>query len=246
MGSASGKLERMRPLQRRRAALALVGLLAMAAVAVAVAAILMSRAPVAATSPASATSYRGTPLGWEAPDFELTDQDGSRVRLSEFYGQIVVLAFLDSRCDETCPLTAFELRLTSLDLSDAKEPVVFLGVNINRDFNSAKDVAAFTATYLLGEIPTWRFLTGAHEDLSQVWEAYKIEVIDQPDEDDYEHTPGIFIIDQDGVLRWYVSTPLIEGVGANQWDGPGLHEVLSSRIRELMRTSPAQRGSLSG
>lgn len=233
MGNAIRELHGPRPSWRRGAVLTLLSLVALVAVAGLAAAIAIWRAPVAATSAGSANSYGGTPLGWPAQDFELTDQNGARVRLSDFRGSVVVLAFLDSRCDETCPLTAFELRLANLALNEAADPVVFLGVNVNRDFNSVADVGVFTSTYLLEEIPTWRFLTGEFPELSAVWEAYSVEVIDQPDEEDYEHTPGVFIIDRDGELRWYVSTPLLGGLGAEQWDGPRLHEILISRVREL-------------
>jgi protein SCO1/2 len=192
------------------------------------------RAQSSAASPPAGTAYSGTALGWQAPDFELTDQNGVRVGLADFRGSVVVLAFLDSRCDETCPLTAFEIRLTNISPGDPGGRVIFLGVNVNRDFNSTEDIAKFTNTYLLNEIPTWRFLTGEVPDLSAVWDSYSVEVIDQPEEEDYEHTPGIFIIDPEGVLRWYVSTPLLDGLGADQWQGPMLHEILVSRIRELM------------
>lgn len=236
MGSAA--FDSPRPSKRRRLLLALFGLIAIAVVAATASLIALSRVPASAASKDAAlrnspAPYAGTALGWPAPDFELTDHNGTGVRLSAFRGRVVVLAFLDSRCDETCPLTAFELRLASLAVNDSADPVVFLGVNVNRDFNSVADVDEFTGTYLLQEIPTWRFLTGDFEKLSRVWSAYSVEVIDQPHEEDYEHTPGVFIIDQDGVLRWYVSTPLLAGIGAEQWDGSRLHEILVARIRKL-------------
>ncbi len=44
--------------------------------------------------------------GNAAPDFKLTDQFGHSVTLSSLRGREVVLAFIDSRCKDICPLTA--------------------------------------------------------------------------------------------------------------------------------------------
>jgi cytochrome oxidase Cu insertion factor (SCO1/SenC/PrrC family) len=54
--------------------------------------------------------YEGTELTGEAPDFQLTDQNGSLVSLSDFRGEVVVLTFMDSKCTDTCPLTAADFR----------------------------------------------------------------------------------------------------------------------------------------
>jgi cytochrome oxidase Cu insertion factor (SCO1/SenC/PrrC family) len=124
----------------------------------------------------SSTVYQGTKLEGPAPDFRLVDHQGAHVALSDFRGKVVVLAFMDSRCDETCPLTAYELRTAYNSLGNNQEDVVFLGANVNKNFNKPEDAAAFTVQHRLGEIPTWHFLSGDPEELEPVWEAYSIEV----------------------------------------------------------------------
>jgi protein SCO1/2 len=180
--------------------------------------------------------YEGTKLEGPAPGFRLVDQKGTSVALSDFRGQVVVLTFMDTRCDETCPLTAFELRNAYQSLGNAGKEVVFLGVNVNRNFNKPEDAAAFTSQERLEEIPTWHFLTGTPEQLERVWAAYSIQVIPpkEPDEEDFDHTPGVFIIDQNGNKRWYISTPLLEEGLVSPWTGPRLGEILAMRIRELL------------
>ena len=184
----------------------------------------------------SSIVYQGTKLEGPAPDFQLMDHRGKSVALSDSHGKVVVLAFMDSRCDETCPLTAFELRTAYQLLGDGAEQVVFLGVNVNRNFNRPEDAAAFTAQHRLEEITTWHFLTGDPEELEPVWVAYFIEVRppEGPDEEDFEHTPGVYIIDRDGNLRWYVSTPLLQEGLIAEWTGPRLGEILARRVKELL------------
>lgn len=181
--------------------------------------------------------YQGTELAEPAPDFRLVDQNGAPVALSGFRGKVVVLAFFDSRCDETCPLTAAELRRVNRSLEEDAERIAFLGVNVNAVFNTPEDVAKFTEEQRLDEILSWHFLTGRPEELRPVWQAYSIAVVAQPGQDDFQHTPGVFIIDQAGNKRWYVSTPLSDEGLVASWTGPRLGELLVRYILELLSGS---------
>lgn len=173
--------------------------------------------------------YAGTPLDKVAANFQLTNQQGKRVSLADWRDGVVVLTFMDSRCEETCPITAAELRATSQALGQDAQSVVFAGVNVNVQANQVADVAAATDQWLLDEIPTWHFLTGSPEALPPVWDAYGVAVV--PAEDDEEellHTPGVFVIDQAGRARWYVSVPADEQAMAP------LHELLVQHIQALL------------
>ena len=191
---------------------------------------------------ASGTEYEGTKLDGPAPQFELVDQKGKPVALADFGGKVVVLTFLDSVCTETCPLTALELRKVHHLLGqgaeeDLTEQVVFLGINVNVDYNRQEDVQAFTDKFGLDEIPSWHFLTGGAEALAPVWEAYGIQVVKtDPDDEEYEHSPGVYVIDQNGELRWHISTPLLLDGLAEPWRGPKIDELLVRHVRELVGT----------
>lgn len=183
----------------------------------------------------SGSAYEGARLEGPAPDFRLVDHKGIAVALADFRGKVVVLAFMDSRCDETCPLTAQELRAAYAGLGESGVQVVFLGINVNVNFARPEDMAAFTSRYELDDIPTWHFLTGTPDQLSPVWGAYSIAVIppEEPGEDDFDHTPGVFIIDREGNQRWYVSIPM-QGDTTTVWSGPPLRQLLLSHIRDLL------------
>src|SRR5688500_5356011 len=110
--------------------------------------------------------YEGTELSDIAPDFQLTDQNGSVVKLSDFRGKVVVLTFMDSKCADTCPLTAVHFReaYRQFDQNEAKQ-VVFLGVNVNVEENAVANVLETTHAWHLDEIPGWHFLTGSRDAL---------------------------------------------------------------------------------
>jgi cytochrome oxidase Cu insertion factor (SCO1/SenC/PrrC family) len=175
-------------------------------------------------------SYEGTQLSEKAPDFQLTDQNGSLIKLSDFRGKVVILTFMDSTCKDTCPLTAAQLRQTyrQLDKNEANQ-MAFIGLNVNVEANQVADVAEITKTWHLEEIPSWHFLTGNQEELAAVWKAYGVAVVPSTDGNEIMHTPGVFLIDPLGQKRWYISTP----------DSPDLtlplNELLLKHIRELQQ-----------
>lgn len=175
--------------------------------------------------------YAGTLLNSPAADFLLTDQTGTRISLSDFAGRLVVLTFFDSQCVDTCPVTAVHLRTAYQELGEQASSVAFLGVNVNLDANRPEDVMATTKKWRLDEIPTWHFLTGTAEELEPVWKAYDVAVLSQ-EGGEILHTPGVFLIDQSGQKRWYISTPFGEA-GASHTTAP-LSELLTRRILELL------------
>jgi protein SCO1 len=153
-------------------------------------------------------TYEGTELSGEATDFQLIDQNGATVNLSDFRGKVVVLTFMDSKCTDTCPLTAAQFRevYRQLNQNEAKQ-VVFLGVNVNVEESDVSYVLESTHAWRLDEIPDWHFLTGSHELLEPVWKDYGVSATHIHESSAIMHTPGTFLIDKAGQQRWYVSPP---------------------------------------
>jgi len=174
--------------------------------------------------------YGGTAIDKVAPDFELRNQSEQVIRLSEFRGKVIVLTFFDSRCHDVCPLTGHQFVQTYQALGDYTDSVVFMAVNVNVKANSFEDVITASQHWGLDEIPDWHFLTGQAEDLEPVWAAYHIEVV--PSEEDISHTPGVYVIDPQGQLRWYISTPFVTP-GTPAPSRP-LHELLLLRIEQIL------------
>jgi protein SCO1 len=177
-------------------------------------------------------SYEGTELSGEAPDFELTDQNGSSVNLSDFRGKMVVLTFMDSKCTDTCPLTAAQFREVYRQLTENEATqVVFLGVNVNVEANDVSDVLETTHVWRLDEIPNWHFLTGSHEVLEPVWKDYGVSATRSHDGNSIMHTPGTYLIDPLGQERWYIST-LFSNTDVDLT--LPLSELLLKHIREIV------------
>ena len=184
------------------------------------------------SSSANTHSYEGTELSGEATDFQLADQNGATLNLSDFQGQVVVLTFMDSKCTDTCPLTAAHFREVYRQLTeDEAKQVVFLGVNVNVEESDISDVLESTHAWRLDEILYWHFLTGTHEVLAPVWKAYGVSATHSHESSAIRHTPGTFLIDKAGQQRWYVSPP--PGGDPDKLSLP-LSELLLKYIREIL------------
>src|ERR1700759_953936 len=140
----------------------------------------------------------GSPLGNKpAPDFQLHNQFGQPMSLSQFRGKVVMLAFEDSECTTVCPLTTQSMLEAKHLLGPAGSGVQLLGIDANPDAISTADVLSYSLTH--GLVSQWNFLTGSLADLKATWTKYDIAV--QIENDQIDHTPALFVIDQQGRER---------------------------------------------
>jgi cytochrome oxidase Cu insertion factor (SCO1/SenC/PrrC family) len=137
------------------------------------------------------------PLDIPAPDFTLTGQFGQRVSMSDYRGEAVVLAFVDSECTTICPLTTSTLTAAVGDLGVDSSRVQLLGINANPLALSVKDVRAYSAAH--GLLYRWSFLTGSRAELSAVWKAY--HVYTAITRTGIDHDPLVLVIDPAGHER---------------------------------------------
>lgn len=164
----------------------------------------------APSGPSSGSGYKGMKLDKPAPAFTLTDQRGNEVSLADHRGKVVVLTLLDPHCTDICPVYANHYRLAydALD-EEQKQKVVFLAFNANNKKTSVEAIKAATQKWRLDKIPSFHFLTGNAEQLEKVWDAYNLEASGAPKPDnpgELQHSPAIYLIDQSGQLRRYLST----------------------------------------
>ena len=131
-----------------------------------------------------------------AADFALRDQDGDLVQLSGLRGTVVVLTPLYTHCQDSCPLTAQQIRGALDDLSgDQRKGVRALALSVdpaNDDADSARRflVERRVSGYL-------DFLLGPRSELQPVWRDYGFA----PQTKDEEHNSYVVLIDRRGRQR---------------------------------------------
>ena len=125
-------------------------------------------------------------------DFVLRDEEGERVSLRELRGDVVILTFLYSTCEDTCPVTASQIRGA---LDDLGRDVPALAVSVD----PANDTEARARAFLVRRRVRgrMRFLLGTRAQLAPVWEAYGI----RPQRDALEHSAYVVLIDRAGRQR---------------------------------------------
>jgi protein SCO1/2 len=132
------------------------------------------------------------PPGTRLPDFSLRDQDGETVTAAALRGQPVVVTFIYSTCEDTCPGQVQSIRGA---LDDVGRDVPVIGVSVD----PANDTAARARTFLLEQSMTGRmdFLLGTREELEPLWEAFGIA----PQREGREHSAYTVLVDGEGRQR---------------------------------------------
>jgi cytochrome oxidase Cu insertion factor (SCO1/SenC/PrrC family) len=163
-----------------------------------------------------------------APDFRLVNQFGQAMSLSQFRGKVILLGFEDSECTTVCPLTTQSMVLAKELLGKAGTSVQLLGVDANPDATSVSDVLSYSRAH--GLVNQWDFLTGPAAQLKQVWSAYHIEV--QVAQGQIDHTPALFVIDQQGRLqKVYLTQMAYSSVGQDA-------QVVAEEVSSLLPSHP--------
>lgn len=95
-----------------------------------------------AKTPQTDHSGNALKIGAPAPDFELTDLDGKKVRLSQFKGKVVVLEWFNPDCPFVNLAHGRTLSLKDKAAAYAEKGVVWLAVNSNGPGKQGNEKAA--------------------------------------------------------------------------------------------------------
>jgi protein SCO1 len=132
------------------------------------------------------------PKGLRAPDFELRDQDGERVSMRALRGQPVIVTFLYTTCEDTCPAQAHVVR-GALDELGHDLPALAIAVDPPRD-TPARAKAFLAEQRVLGRLD---FVLGSRDELRPLWNGFAI----QPQSVTREHQARFTLVDSRGYQR---------------------------------------------
>jgi protein SCO1/2 len=143
---------------------------------------------------AAGAGFEGStmPAGVRAPDFELRDQDGELVSMRDLRGQPVIVTFLYTTCEDTCPAQAQTVRGALDDLGE-DVPAIAIAVDPPRD--TPERARAFLAEQrALGRID---FVLGTRAELRPLWKGFFI----RPQSISEEHQARFTLVDKRGFQR---------------------------------------------
>jgi len=118
------------------------------------------------------------------------------VRMDALRGKAVAVTFLDSQCDEACPIIARQIA-DAWRLLDTEERQLMAAIAISTD--PAEDTPASIRRFLgrLGAGSALRYLDGSLADLRPVWRAFMV-LPSVESGDDEVHSAPVRIFDTDG------------------------------------------------
>lgn len=132
------------------------------------------------------------PAGLKAPDFSLTDQEGRRVTMRSLRGKPVVVAFLYSTCEDTCPIQAQQIKGA---LNELGTDYPALAVSVDPAHDTTRNAKAFNSEQRMTGRLTW--VLGNRAQLAPVWKGYGAT----GQREDLEHNARFVLVDPKGVQR---------------------------------------------
>lgn len=132
------------------------------------------------------------PPGVRAPDFTLRNQDGERVSMRELRGQPVIVTFLYTTCEDTCPAQAQTVRGA---LDDLAEDVPALAIAVDPPRDTATRAKTFLAK--AGALGRIDFVLGSRTALRPLWKRFFI----RPQSVREEHQARFTLVDKKGFQR---------------------------------------------
>ena len=132
------------------------------------------------------------PEGLRAPDFKLRNQDGERVSMRALRGDPVIVTFLYTNCDDTCPAQAQTVRGA---LDELGEDVPALAVAVDPPRDTPQSARAFLAEQrATGRLD---FVLGSRSELRPLWNGFFIA----PQTVTQEHQARFTLVDKRGFQR---------------------------------------------
>jgi protein SCO1/2 len=144
-----------------------------------------------------------------APDFELTDWTGKRIRLSSLRGKVVGVTFVFTQCPQVCPAITAKLKLVAEGLGERYgKDAVFLLISVDPERDTAEAVKRYEEAYNIN----WPYLIGSERELAGVWADYGVTVEKRPLDAQsghgshggsytIDHTAKLLLIDRKGLMR---------------------------------------------
>lgn len=143
-----------------------------------------------------------------APSFALHDQRGTLVSLHSLRGRPILLAFLDSRCTQQCPIAGRELGSILRRLPAAQRPAVVV-VSVDPHGDTPPAIAQALEKWNLDGSWTVHWLNApTRAALARVWRAYGVVV--EPSTNDIVHSLALYLIDRNGDERTGYLFPFLQ------------------------------------
>lgn len=164
-------------------------------------------------------------IGEKLPDFSFVNQEGKRIRLSDFRGKVVAVTFIYTRC----PLPDFCIRMSDnfalVQKALAADPLVasqwhLITISFDPKFDTPPVLKNYGKIYTK-DLATWDFVTDSMKTIVDI--ADGLELVTEDDEGGLiAHNLRTAVIDKNGVL--------VEVFKGNEWTPQQLKQTMTKAI----------------
>jgi protein SCO1/2 len=164
----------------------------------------------AALTPTSVVPGEPKP-GDSIPDYQLVNQDGKPIHLSQYAGKALALTFVYTRCPQPDQCTLMSNNFAAIDRELQKQPDVYakshlLTISFDPDYDSPKVMrsygASHTERYSDETFQHWEFATGSSDQVKGIAQFFGLRYFHDTEsgEDQVIHSLRTAVIGPDGKL----------------------------------------------
>ena len=133
------------------------------------------------------------PVYAAVPEFELTERDGSTVKLSDLKNKIWIADFIFTRCQAQCPLLSSRMELLHKELPG----ILTVSFTVDPEFDTPTVLSEYAGRFSADK--QWFFLTGPKERIDRVAKGLHVNGPDEP----VFHSASFVLVDGSGQVRGY-------------------------------------------
>jgi len=122
----------------------------------------------------TANAYKGYQLSrGPVDDFTLTNQDNELMNLTDFRGDVVVVAFIFTKCPDVCPIITQLLRSVDEGLtSEYQEHISIISISVDPEYDTPEMLKQYTELHGVD----WPHLTGDLAEMESIWSSFGLVV----------------------------------------------------------------------
>jgi protein SCO1/2 len=153
-------------------------------------------------------------------DFEFTERNGEKVKLSDLAGKIVVVNFFFANCPGSCRQFTTTIAGLQEEFKDAPD-VRFVSVTVDPE-KDTPDALSKYADQFHADKQRWWFVNAPMRETQELGRSLQVSVLGTT------HTDEMVLLDRDGVIR-----------GAYDHKDPQKLTKFKKDLRELLEAAPA-------
>ncbi|HWP57406.1 MAG TPA: SCO family protein [Candidatus Acidoferrales bacterium] len=189
----------------------LLGIGALAAIALVAGALWTSQAKRASRGGWEEKPLEGLQVFGQVPPFKLTERSGAWVTEADLKGRVSVVNFIYTNCPDTCPLQSAEMRNLQEEF-DPSRPVRFVSITVDPQRDTPQVLQKYAARFK-ADPKRWLFLTGKEDEIRRLAEeGFHLSAAEIPEAKrpasgaTHAHSPRFVLLDREARIRGYYAS----------------------------------------